>query len=250
MYRTLGLVEIPSGAVAQDTSPRSLADRRFAGKPLLEWVVRRVTDSQQLDGVVVVAGTDPRSREAAALTPSDVACYLSTESDALARFASAVRQFEADAIVRIRVGNPFVDPALIDRLITSAAAQPNCDYASYGSGKASAVLSKVGLFAEWCSAESIYRADMNATDPRDREEVTRYIYSHPEKFILRIVPIPPQLDRDDLRLTVDLEEDWEHARVICDALGPESLDWQRIAGLLDAHPAIRERMAVLNRETD
>lgn len=247
MYRTLGLVEIP----ADQVPPLRLgADRRFAGKPLLEWVVRRVTDSQQLDGVVVVAGTDPRSREIAALTPSNVACYLSAEADPLGRFASAVRQFEAGAIVRVRVGNPFVDPLLIDRLITSATSQPNCDYASYGSGNRSAFLSKVGLFAEWCCAEAIYRADMNANDRRDRADVTRYLYSHPEKFNLRIVPVPPQLDRDDLRLTVDVEEDWEHARVIYDALGPESLDWQRIAGLLDAHPAIRERMAVLNRETD
>ena len=34
---------------------------------------------------------------------------------------------------------------------------------------------------------------------------------------------------------------------IFDALGPDSLDWQGIAGLLDQHPALRKRMADLNR---
>ena len=43
-------------------------------------------------------------------------------------------------------------------------------------------------------------------------------------------------------------EDWEHAEAIFDALGPESLDWQGIAGLLEQQPALRQRMALLNRE--
>ena len=52
---------------------------------------------------------------------------------------------------------------------------------------------------------------------------------------------------DDLRLKIDFEEDWEHAQVIFEALGPDEWDWQRIADLLDSQPALRKRMAVLNR---
>ena len=77
--------------------------------------------------------------------------------------------------------------------------------------------------------------------------MTRYLYSHPEIFSLRLLPVPTELDRDDLRLTIDVDEDFENAQEIYEALGPESLDWQRIAGLLDQQPAIRERMAYLNR---
>ena len=47
--------------------------------------------------------------------------------------------------------------------------------------------------------------------------------------------------------TVDLDEDWDHALAIYEALGPEWLDWQRIARLLDHQPALRSRMAALNR---
>jgi spore coat polysaccharide biosynthesis protein SpsF (cytidylyltransferase family) len=46
---------------------------------------------------------------------------------------------------------------------------------------------------------------------------------------------------------VDIEEDWDHAEAIYEALGPERLDWQRIARLLDHQPALRSRMAALNR---
>ncbi len=50
-----------------------------------------------------------------------------------------------------------------------------------------------------------------------------------------------------MRLTVDMEEDWEHALAIFEALGPDELDWQRIASLLNHQPALRRRMAALNR---
>jgi spore coat polysaccharide biosynthesis protein SpsF (cytidylyltransferase family) len=50
-----------------------------------------------------------------------------------------------------------------------------------------------------------------------------------------------------VRLTIDLDEDWDHALAIYEALGPERLDWQRIARLLDHQPALRSRMAALNR---
>ena len=63
------------------------------------------------------------------------------------------------------------------------------------------------------------------------------------------MPLPAEMDRDDLRLKLDHDEDWEHAQEIYDALGPEGLDWQRIAGLLHHQPELRQRMAVLNRET-
>ncbi|HZZ28429.1 MAG TPA: hypothetical protein VFE46_10545 [Pirellulales bacterium] len=64
---------------------------------------------------------------------------------------------------------------------------------------------------------------------------------------MRLIPAPQGLDRDDVRLTIGSEEDWEHAQAIFEALGPEQLDYQRIAGLLDHQPALRQRMAALNR---
>ena len=73
------------------------------------------------------------------------------------------------------------------------------------------------------------------------------MYSHPEKFNIRLIPAPEKIDRDDVRLTVEIEEDLEHAQAIFEALGPEALDWQGIAELLDHQPAMRRRMAVLNR---
>ncbi len=222
--------------------------RRLGGRPLLEWVIRRVTDCTRLDGVIVVACDAPEHQFVADLVPMDVPVFYGNHTDPLDRVVRALEQYPAQSIVRVRGDNPFIDPSLIDRLVRTAEAHPECDYVSYMSADGRpAILSPVGVYAEWLRAGALRKAARAAKDPFDRAHVTRYIYSHPEQFQLRLIPAPPEIDRDDVRLTVDGEEDWDHALAIYDALGPDCLDWQRIAVLLDHQPVLRSRMAALNR---
>ncbi|OHB73656.1 MAG: hypothetical protein A2V70_06575 [Planctomycetes bacterium RBG_13_63_9] len=244
MLRTLGIVHACFGS----RTSRCLAHRKLGGQSLLRWVVRRVTDSIRLDGVIVVACDNEERHFVRNLVPADVPTFVCSAPDALTRFVRALEEYPAEAVVRVRGDNPFVDPGLIDRLVTTAETHANCDYVSYCSRDGRpAILSPVGIFAEWFRAGALRRAARASKGSADPEHVTRYLYSHPEKFNLRFIPAPTEIDRDDVRLTVDIEEDWEHALTIYDALGPEALDWQRIADLLDHQPALRKRMATLNR---
>jgi len=244
MLRVLGVIQ----ACLPSQRFRYLAGRRLGGHPLLGWIVRRVTDSTRLDGVIVLACDTPEHRLCTELVPSDVPVFVAEDADPLARFAHALEEYPADAAVRILGDNPFVDPALIDRLVTAAESDATCDYASYCSRDGRpAILSPVGVYAEWFRAKALRRAARAATAAADREHVTRYLYTHPEKFKLRLIPAPTAIDRDDVRLRIDGEEDWDHALAIYDALGPEAMEWQRIADLLDHQPALRSRMAALNR---
>lgn len=241
MLKTLGIVQ------ACFSSPRFRCNvsRRLGGQSLLGWVVRRVTDSILLDGVIVVVRDSAEHHFVAELVPPDVPVFVGREPDALRRFTRALEEYPAEAVVRVRGDNPFVDPGLIDRLVSTAESHPSCDYVSYCSRDGRpAILSPVGVFAEWFRSRALRRAARGSADP---EHVTRCIYSQPEKYNLRLIKAPPEIDRDDVRLTVDIEEDWDHALAIFEALGPESLDWQRIAELLDHQPALRRRMAALNR---
>jgi len=247
MVKTLGIVELRQ---QQQTNTLS---RRLGGKPLIEWVVRRANDSQLLDGVIVVVGDTPADRELASQVPSDVPVVHGSETDVLRRFRDAALQFGAEQVVRISADNPFIDPALIDRLVTVAGVETldagPLDYVGYCSRDGRpAVESPLGVFAEWMTTRALRRAERRASLPSERNNVTRHIYSHPEEFRVLLIPIPTLLDRDDVRLTIDSHDDWEHAQEILDALGPERLDWQGIAGLLHHQPGMRKRMAVLNRE--
>ena len=251
MLQTLGVVLFPHREPGRQggSSAVSLAHRKIGGQQLLEWVIRRVTESQRLDGVIAVVGNGVEDTLVADQVPLDVPVYRGDHPDPLARVAGALREFSARSVVLVSADNPFVDPVLLDRLVSTACDNPGVDYVSYRSGDGRpAIQSRLGLFAEWCTSAALRVADREASHARDRSKVTPYVYSHPERFTLRLLPMPVELDRQDVRLTIDVEEDWEHAEAIFDALGPESLDWQGIAGLLEQQPALRQRMALLNRE--
>ena len=244
MLRNLGIVQLYFDA------PRFRANvtRKLGGRSLLEWVVRRVTDSMRLDGVIAVDCERNNCGTVNRLVPSDVPVVRGEGQDRLDRFTRAIEQYPAEGVVRVRGDNLFIDSGLIDRLVTTAESHPNCDYVSYCSRDGQpAILSPVGVYAEWFRTSALRKANRLAHDPLDREHVTRYLYSHPEEFEIRLVAAPTEIDREDVRLTVDIEEDWDHALAIYDALGPEWLDWHRIANLLSHQPALRNRMAALNR---
>jgi len=242
--KTLGIVQ----ACFRDASSRNNVLRRLRGKSVLEWVVRRVTDSTRLDGVIVVTDDAPENCLVRAAVPADVPIFVGRQPDTLGRFVAALEQFPAEAAVRVRADNPFVDPGLIDRLIRTAGEHEECDYVSYCSRDGRpAILSPVGVYAEWFRVRALRHSARMARLLEDRQEVTRYLYSHPEEFRIRLLAAPSQIDRDDVRLIVDRSEDWEHALAIFDALGWEEFDWQRIANLLDHQPDLRQRMADLNR---
>jgi spore coat polysaccharide biosynthesis protein SpsF len=202
----------------------------------------------RLDGVIVADCEPDETRHVHRLVPSDVPVFHGDGKDALDRFTNSLEEYPAEGVVRVRGDNLFVDPALIDRLVTTAESHPNCDYVGYCSRDGRpAILSPASVYAEWFRTSALRKANRLARDKLDREHVTRYLYSHPDHFNIRLTPAPTEIDREDVRLTVDIEEDWEHALAIYEALGPERLDWQRIANLLDHQPALRSRMAALNR---
>jgi len=244
MLKTLGIIL----ACFEDPGIRSKATRRLRGKTVLEWVVRRVTDCLRLDGVIVVTNDSPENAFVLQHVPPDVPIYVGRQSNNLARFAGALVEYSAESVVRVRCENPFVDPGLIDRLVITAGAHAEIDYVSYCSRNGRpAILSPVGVYAEWFRVAALRKAARSASLPADRQEVTRYIYSHPELFRIRLIPAPGAIDREDVRLAVDIEEDWEHALAIFDALGSDEFDWQRIADLLAHQPTMRQRMRDLNR---
>lgn len=249
MVTTLAVVEVhPAIDDLPAGSPLAgIARRRFGGKSLLEWVVRRVSDAYSIRGIAVVAASDAQARKLCDSCPPDARLFHCESPDALGRIAEAVRKLPCKAIVRLNVCHPFVDPDLIDRLV-AAACMSSCDYASYCfKGGRHVGQSKLGVFAEWCHVDAILRADRLAEQAADRSDATRFIYSRSDLFSQRLIAVPPQLDRDDLRLAIHDEEDWEELQLILDALGPESLDWQFITALLDRQPSIRARMARRNQ---
>lgn len=250
MLGTLGIVQLYLSHLPAEQVRRTeqFLQRQLLGKTLLESIVRRATEAQQLNGVIVLVGPGEAERRLAALVPADVPVCYSEATDPLGACVRALEEYRSEAVVLIEPDSPFLDPALIDRLVTAGVDHPECDYIAYRlSGQGPTELAKLGVFAQWCKSDALRKARRRATSAEDRREPARFLYSHPDVFQLRLLPTPVELDRSDLRLCITCEEDWDNAITIAEALGADHLEWQRIAHLLDHQPALRERMAVLNQ---
>jgi spore coat polysaccharide biosynthesis protein SpsF (cytidylyltransferase family) len=243
--KTLGVVHVEKSP----TPHQPAAFRRLAGKPLVEWVVRRVSESQRLSGIVVLTEQGALDPQLAALIPSDVLLFQSQSPRAVDQLLEVGVEFSADALLRVSVSNPFIDPVLIDRLVIQAEAEPECDYASYCQRDGTpAISSPLGVHAEWLATAALHRACAEPLSSDGPIGDTRLILSRPELYQLCLLPLPAELDQDDLRFTVDSIADMELTQEIYEALGPEQLDWQRLAGFLRQQPGLRQQMAALNHK--
>jgi len=228
----------------------ALRGRKLAGKPLIEWVARRMTEAAQLTGVVASLEETSAGRALQRSLPPDIPALFSEAPDRLSRLLELAGEYRADALVRVPLGSPFVDGLLIDRLCQEAR-QTTCDYLSYRSNAfdmpvGGCVSIPLGVAGEWISAEALRRMDAMARDFADRDAPAEFISRYSDQFRLEYLPLPNPLDRDDLRLTIQGEEDWDHTETILDALDPDEWDWRRVAGLLENQPRLRSRMAELN----
>ena len=152
------------------------------------------------------------------------------KDDVLERYCNAVRavrtkyENEISRLIRATGDNPFVfaDAATA---INDEAQTLGADYAGYNSGL------PLGAGVESVSAQALFRAEAEASDPYDREHVCPYLYKHPEIFLLHRPLAPLLWQAPNIRLTVDNQEDYERA--------------QTLYAALDAHGEVRYNGAVI-----
>lgn len=194
---------------------------RFGSRPLLELVARRLTDCQQLDEVLVVAGPGFERSRLSETVPPDVTVLASDRLDTLGQLLSAVEATGAAAVVKTDLEHPFIDPILIDRLVTTGRADANCDYVGFclEDGRPLSQ-SPLSTFAEWCRADALRRADQLSRQAQSGHDLAGLMNSHPKYFRLRFVSVPAAFESEKLRLVEDEHDAWEQAQTIYDWLHP------------------------------
>lgn len=185
-------------------------------KPLLSYVVERCRHAFLVQDVVVATTINPLDEQIVSwCRKSDIPYVRGSEEDVLSRYVLAAREMKADVIVRITADCPLVDPQVIDQVLSEYFGR-SCDYVSN-------TLTRTfprGLDVEVFSSQALEIANKEALLPHEREHVTLYLYSHPEKFRLGNVTYPQDLS--EYRLTVDTPEDFELIKLLIESLYPKN----------------------------
>ncbi|MGH2278604.1 cytidylyltransferase domain-containing protein [Aliarcobacter sp. ERUVET-7] len=177
------------------------------GKPLIEWVIKRVQKSKKLDDIVVAI---PISQENDILenyiNKLGIKVFRGSESNVLDRFYKAVKDTDFTHIVRVCADNPLIYGNEIDNLIEFYA-DNSCDYAYNHIPKDN--LYPDGLGAEIISFELLKFLNENAVLQHHKEHCLSYIWDNKEKFTIKTFDPPnKKLHRVDVKLDVDTFDDY------------------------------------------
>jgi len=212
---------------------------------VLAQVVRRTRRSRRLREVLVATTVLPQDDALVAECERlRVPVVRGPVDDVLARYATAARRLDGDAVLRITSDCPLIDPGVIDDMLMHCAALQaagtRCDYLSNTLERRF----PRGLDAELVRTSALLQADAEASAPHEREHVTPYLYQHPERFALHGWRAP--VDASEQRWTLDTPQDLELLRRIYAALGTAAVDtpWLAVLELVQAHPD----WAAINRD--
>ena len=214
------------------------------GKPMLWHIVHRVRAVPSIDEVLVAVPTDGANEVLRRFcTDNKFALFAGSETDVLDRYYQAAQQFEADPIIRITADCPMVDPQLIERLIQTYKIG-GYDHIGVAAGAGAERIGKGrfpdGLDAECFGFSTLARAWQEATDLRDREHVTRYMWNNKEIF--RCGELTADVVYPKLRLTVDHLEDFELVTKIYESLYSERRPFELsdVMNFLERNPGLVE----------
>jgi spore coat polysaccharide biosynthesis protein SpsF len=216
--------------------------KSILGRPMLWHIVERVRAAPSIAEVVVAVPDNP-ANEVLRLFCADnqIALFAGSETDVLDRYYRAAQQFKADPIIRITADCPMADPQLIEQLIQRYESG-GYDHIGIAAG-AGAQLRHNGRFPDGLDAEcfgfsALDRAWREATDPRDREHATRYIWNNKEMF--RCGELTADRVYPKLRLTVDHPEDFELVTKIYESLYSEGKPFELsdVVKFLEKNPQV------------
>ncbi len=188
--------------------------KEVLGKPLLEYHVERLRQARNADEVVVATTKNDTDEPIVELCGKlGVTCFRGSEEDVLSRYYGAAVEHSAEVIVRVTSDCPLIDPAVIDRVISTFQDRlPEVDYVAN-------TLERTfprGMDTEVLTFGALDEAHREATETPDREHVTRFIYMHPERYRMENVAL--ESDLSSHRWTVDTPEDFKLIRLLIEAL--------------------------------
>ena len=147
---------------------------KIGEKPALEYMINRIKQSNLIDEIVVATTTNDSDLPIIDLC-AKIGCkhFRGSEEDVLLRVLDAAKSVSADIIVELTGDCPFIDPEIIDNVI-SLYFSGDYDYASN-------IVERTfpdGFDTQVFSVRSLEEVSRMTKDPIDRVHVSCYFYNN------------------------------------------------------------------------
>ncbi len=225
------------------------AQRSLKGQTLIRRITGRISESQLVHEVVVSGAGLPST----ILTNGIPGTKMISQpySHVLERLAIAADRTDSEWVVYVPGNRPFVDPVLIDRLLSEAQRHSECDYLGFFStGGGWQRMQDLGLAGEICHADALRRLRRNLdrlSYVEGEDCLATCFQDAPGTFQMRFIPVPTEIDRGDLRFALQTENDWDDLQLLSETLSPDQMHWQSLANRVLSNAGLRESMQGRNR---
>ena len=217
----------------------------YGGQRIIDILIGNIKQACA-DKTIVLATTDRPQDDilAEVAREAGICCYRGDEDNVLDRFIRAAETFNLDRFIRVCSDNPFLRPDSFRAFFKEHDTRP-ADYIAYGFADGRPTIkSHLGLFAELTTADALRRAAAATQEKLYIEHVTIYLYTHPEAFSVRLLPLPDELEgRLDLRFTLDTMEDFTLLQELYAAFCEQTdHSIHALLRLVETHPEYRVKM--------
>ena len=216
--------------------------KSIVGKPMIEILLDRLSNSVELDQIIVATSTDRKNDLLhKKVEQLGYACFRGSEKNVLNRYYESAKFYKADAVLRITGDCPLVDPRLVDECIkgfknSAVDYFSNIEPPSYPDG----------LDVEVFTFEALRLADKESSSDFDKEHVTTFIRNS-DKFTKS--SLTNKEDLSHLRWSVDEQEDLEMISDIFEFFHPNILfDWTDVIKLLESAPNLIKNSHIRNNQ--
>lgn len=177
--------------------------RNLCGYPMIWHIFQRASSCKNVDKVVVVTSEDASDdRLSSFCMNNSIEVFRGDLTNVLSRFTGVIKKYKCDYFVRITGDCPLIHPQFIDKQI-EALKFFNADFIRLS--KSSAVLE--GQLVQ--SSLSLLKAEKEIEKLSDLEHVgSQYFAVNINKFRVVKFSVPKAMSRNDLKITVDEEEDY------------------------------------------
>ena len=201
---------------------------------------------QASDAKVIVATSTSKDNDVLVehLEQNGECYYRGSENDVLDRFIKAAKEFNVDGIIRICSDNPFIDPNGIKVLIEKAQ-RSESQYIGFRINGLPSIKTHFGFWGEFVTLDALKKVAVSTNDLPAHEHVTIHIYTHPEEYQCEWIDCPDFIQgRDDIRLTVDTQEDFDNAQQVYADLTKENYNFglEEVVNYIDQHEEMKASM--------
>lgn len=204
------------------------------GKPLLQYQIERLRCVRNVADFVIATTSNEADDDIVRLCQR-LGCtvFRGSETDVLGRYYETAKRYHADTVVRVTADCPIIDPLVVEQVLDFYLKRK--DSYDYVSNTRFRTFPR-GMDTEVFSFQVLEEAFGGASLPYEREHVTPFFYTHPERY--RIGEVRHRINLSHHRWTVDTREDFELIRRIISALYPRSTGFsmEDTLNLLEKHP--------------